>query len=191
MSSGSSHTSHLEFIYPQRRQSRLKDYDYTASGAYFFTVCTYNRACILGEVVEHEVILTPLGMMVESAWQDVPNHYQHVRIDQSIVMPNHIHGIVRIELSDRGPARDPGRSPTHRNGTAPESLAAIVGSFKARVTRQSRRAMMLSAEARLWQRGFYDHAIRSDRALERIREYIVNNPAQWHLDAENPVQMPK
>ncbi len=79
-----------------RRSIRLKGYDYSRAGAYFVTICTQNRECLFGDIVDGEMMLNKNGEIVESVWNDLPNHYAHVELDYHIIMPNHIHGIIII-----------------------------------------------------------------------------------------------
>jgi putative transposase len=79
-----------------RRSIRLKGYDYSQAGAYFVTICTQDRACLFGDVVNGEMLLNAAGRMVQTVWDDVPNHYPGVELDAFVVMPNHVHGIVVV-----------------------------------------------------------------------------------------------
>jgi len=160
-----------------RRSIRLKGYDYSRSGAYFVTICAQNRVCLFGEIVNGEMTLNDAGLMVKTVWFNLPNHYPNVGLDQYVIMPNHFHGI--IELSNNvGAGLKP--APTKRHG-----LPEIVRGFK---TFSSRRINKIhhTPGVKLWQRNYYEHIIRNENELNRIREYIINNPAQWALDRENP-----
>lgn len=79
-----------------RRSIRLRGYDYAQPGTYFVTICTQNRECLFGEIVDGQMALNPLGEMVEAGWHDLPNHYRHVRLDAFVVMPNHVHGVIMM-----------------------------------------------------------------------------------------------
>jgi putative transposase len=151
---------------PARRRLRLAEFDYAQPGFYFVTICTERRRCILGEVIEAGVVLSPIGTLVQQVWRSIDNHHSRVQLDEFVVMPNHLHGIV--QLSD---------------GTV--TLANVIGTFKSLSTKTVN-ALRATPCARLWQRSYHEHVIRDESALERIREYIVNNPAKWHLDRENP-----
>ena len=76
------------------RSIRLKEYDYSQSGAYFVAVCTHNRACLCGEIVDGEMVLNDAGWIVQAVWDEIPEHVDHVELDQFVIMPNHIHGII-------------------------------------------------------------------------------------------------
>lgn len=85
----------------RRRSIRLPDYDYTRAGAYFVTICTYQRECLFGDIVDGVMRLNECGMVVQQPWDDLPNHFRHVVLDQFVIMPNHVHGI--IVLTDDSP----------------------------------------------------------------------------------------
>lgn len=157
----------------RRRHLRLPQYDYSSAGAYFVTCCVHGRRCILGDIVDDRMQLNANGRIVAECWMAISKHFTGVTIDAFVVMPNHLHGIVVIEAEQK--ARH--ASPLRDGGT---TLGAIVGSFKSAVSRQ------LPEVKPLWQRGYYEHVIRSEHSLRQIREYIVNNPKQWALDRENP-----
>ncbi len=84
-------------IFPGRRSVRLKEYDYTQSGAYFVTVCTQSKKCILGEITDGEMKLNEAGEIVKSIWEELPVRYHSIGIDYYVIMPNHFHGIIVIQ----------------------------------------------------------------------------------------------
>jgi len=189
-----------------RRSIRLRGYDYTRPGAYFVTICTQNRECLFGDVIGGEMQLNGAGGMVWSVWDALPKRYPDVDIDAFVVMPNHIHGI--IVLTGPTPAAPVGAGPRacpeelhgqpwgvdgQPQGVAPTSrmsLPDVVHRFKSLTTARYCHGVYERAwqpfPGRLWQRNYYEHIIRNERALQRIREYIINNPLRWHLDVENP-----
>jgi putative transposase len=156
---------------------RLQHYDYAKTGAYFVTICTHNRACTFGEVTGSLMVQNMAGRMVESIWCVIPGHYSNVSIDAFVVMPNHVHGLLFI-TKDLVGARF----------IAPESIAPnlgeVVRAFKARCSHAINK--IHGKGTPLWQRNYYEHVVRDEDDLMRIREYIENNPAQWALDEENP-----
>jgi putative transposase len=79
-----------------RRSIRLRGYDYSQPGMYYVTICTHGKGHLFGEVVEGEMHLNEYGKMVALDWGDLPRHYPHIRLDASVVMPNHVHGIIEI-----------------------------------------------------------------------------------------------
>ncbi len=160
---------------PQRRNPRLTGHDYRAVGAYFVTVCTDGRRCLFGEVVDDVVVLTPLGRLVQDAWDAIPSRHRWVATDAFVVMPNHVHGVI-VQVTTPDGAMN--RAPT----------GEVVRAWKARVTADARRRGLIGD--RLWQRGYYDHIVRDEKDLHRVRQYIDNNPLAWALDEENPNRRP-
>jgi REP element-mobilizing transposase RayT len=163
-----------------RHSLRLHGYDYTQAGAYFVTICTQHKACVLGEIVGGEMQLTT-GRMVQRVWNDMPQYYLAVDVDAFVVMPNHIHGIIVLTV---GAGLRACPTPGRPQGVAPTmSLPMVVHRFKSLTTTWYRRELLAG---RLWQRNYYEHIIHDEEELNRIRNYIVNNPLQWELDRENP-----
>jgi REP element-mobilizing transposase RayT len=188
-----------------RRSIRLKGYDYHQAGAYFVTVCTQDRACLFGEVIGGEMRLNEAGQMVHDIWNDLPSFYPGVQTDAFIVMPNHMHGIIilvgagpRACLAQPPVGADPRVCPHQQpqgtgqpQGVAPTlALPDVVHRFKTMTTkRYADGVKQLGWEpfrGRLWQRNYYEHIIRDEKSLNRIREYIVTNPMRWAIDNENP-----
>lgn len=168
-----------------RRSLRLKNYDYAQAGAYFVTLCTQNRACLFGEIVDGQMRLHPAGREAGQCWLQIPQHFPNVELDEFVVMPNHVHGIVVLGDGGRGTVC---RAPTtvERFGRPVSgSLPTVVRSFKSAVTKRIN-ALHGSPGVSVWQRNYYEHVIRDEASLQDIREYIVNNPLQWTLDRENP-----
>ena len=174
---------------PERLSLRLRDYNYAQVGAYFVTICTQDRACLFGNIVEAAMVFNEAGLIVDTCWHAIPKHFPHMDVDEFVIMPNHLHGILLIKPAPEG-ARfiAPGSNPpamatpalvaeTGAMNRAP-TLGAVVRAFKARVTH--------ALGHPIWQRNYYDHIVRSETALHRIREYIAHNPAQWAMDRENP-----
>ena len=166
---------------PKRRSIRLKGYDYTEAGAYFVTICTQDRTCLFGDVVDEEIRLNEAGQVVQAVWDELPNHYPNVELDEFVVMPNHVHGIIVIVGADVGAGFKPAPTiPVKRHGLA--EIVRALKTFSARRINELRGTPGRS----VWQRNYYEHIIRDEESLNRIREYIANNPAQWALDRENP-----
>lgn len=161
-----------------RRSIRLQGYDYAQIGAYFVTVCTQNRECLFGDVVDDEMQLSDAGHIVVAEWLKTAEIRQKIELDRWAVMPNHFHGIVVI-INDsefengRGTAR---RSPTMEQFGQPVegSIPTSVRSFKSAATKRINE-MRGTPGAALWQRNDYEHILRDKTALARIREYIINN----------------
>jgi len=159
---------------------RLKDYDYSQPGAYFVTVCVNHRRFLLGSVIDGEMNLSKYGLIVAEFWQWLRSAYPYVCLDEWTIMPNHLHGVIVINHHCRGGSR---AAPTRECHLKP--LGQIIGAFKTVSTKK----INLYRQTRgtpFWQRGFYEHVIREEKSLNRIREYILTNPLRWQLDRENP-----
>ena len=180
--STSPESARLGDVVARRRKSiRLPGFDYSQPGAYFITVCTRNRASILGDVTEGKLCLNAAGRLAQAVWEELPQHYPHVHLDAWTVMPNHVHGIAILKsdsVDHVGAGLKP--APTQRHG-----LPEIVRAFKTFSARRIN-ALQGTAGTALWQRNYYEHVIRDEAALDRIRQYIADNPARWHEDPENP-----
>jgi len=158
---------------PRRRSLRLPEYDYSQAGAYFVTICVSQRKCLLGEIRDGAIQLNDSGTIVRDCWHDLAHHYPNMELDAFVVMPNHIHGVVVLVGAGLRPA------PTN------PPLSEIVRVFKSFSSRRIN-ALRGTPGLTFWQRGYYEHIVRDDKSLDRIREYIVNNPRRWELDQENP-----
>ena len=150
---------------PKRKPLRLSAYDYSAPGAYFVTVCTRDRAPLLGHVGKAalrlpQVELTDFGRLTEMYIRRIPEVYPGVCLDAYVIMPNHVHLLLILEDGGQGAAR-----PT---------VSTVVRSVKAMVRKETGRS--------LFQTSFYDHVIRGREDLSAVREYILNNPARWAED---------
>jgi putative transposase len=177
-----------------RRSIRLKNFDYALAGAYFVTACTQNRECLFGKIVDGTMVLNDAGKMIQMVWDELPIHYDGVDIDQFIVMPNHIHGI--LVLVGAGPRACPDtiNVKTEQPRVAPTiSLPDVMHRFKTFTTTRYRIGVNQSQwspfPGKLWQRNYYEHIIRAEEDLNKIRGYIVNNPAGWDKDEDNPNQI--
>ncbi len=173
-----------------RRSIRLHGYDYTLPGAYFVTICTAGRACLFGEVVNGEMILNEYGRIMEEEWARSGNIRREMTLDAFVVMPNHLHGVVILNSDPLGTATvgAHGRAPL-RLERAPRSLGAFVAGFKSAATKGIN-ALRGSPGATVWQRNYYEHIIRDDADLEATQWYILDNPARWGEDPDNPAVNP-
>jgi putative transposase len=163
-----------------RRTLRLSDATYAARGSYYVTICAYRRGHVFGTVTHRTVVHNPLGRIVYATWLSLPEHYAHVHLDAFVVMPDHVHGVLTFNGTNVGtddPEADVG--PT---GVAPPlrpgSLPVVIRAFKSAATREAN-LLCNTPGATLWQRRYYDHIVRDNADLERIRRYIANNPARW------------
>jgi putative transposase len=161
--------------YPQRKRNRLQGYDYSRAGAYFVTVCTHRRACVLGEIRDGRMVLNGMGELVTSEWQRTAVLRPNIVLDEFVVMPNHVHGIILIDYPWLG---------ERRPQDAKQSLERIMAGFKGACTHQLRD--LRGSDWQGWQKSYHDEIIRDEQHLLRVRQYIADNPAQWALDRENP-----
>ncbi len=157
------------------------------------TLCTFNRQCILGEVLDGEVRLNAVGNVVKKWWLKLVEKFPMLETDAYVIMPNHVHGIIRIVGADPCVRPDPGTrmAAPHVQGTRTGvPLPRIVQWFKTMTTnrylRTTKDHAWMPFPGRLWQRNYYEHVIRSEYALNAIREYIAANPSQWQHDPEYP-----
>ena len=169
--------------------NRLRNWDYGSPGYYFVTVCTTGKKEWFGEIEEGEMKHSDIGLMVQRYWQEIPHHFDHVEIDQFVVMPNHVHGIVVILDHDRRDAINRvstnGGVTTSYNPMGTQSLGEIIRWYKGRCSFELRKKIQYMNFS--WQPRYYDRVIRDDTELEKIREYIYMNPNNWGLDKDNPI----
>jgi len=171
-----------------RRSIRLRGYDYSQAGAYFVTLCTQGKKCLFGEVVDAQVHLSDMGQIVAEEWLRSADIRPEIDLDEWIVMPNHLHGIIVIPgEAVVGNRQEDTSQGTRTAGPKPRSLGSIMAGFE---SASSRRINELRGTPgmQIWQHNYYDHIIRNEKDLERIRRYIADNPARWDEDAENPLQ---
>ncbi len=135
-------------------------------------------------IVDGQMHLHAAGREAGQCWLQIPRHFPNVELDEFVVMPNHVHGILVLS---RGAAC---RAPTVERFGQPVSgsLPTVIRSFKSAVTQRSN-ALHGTPGASVWQRNYYEHVIRDEASLQGMREYIANNPLQWALDRENPVHV--
>ena len=159
-----------------RRSIWLPAYDYAQAGAYFVTIVCRNRVLLLEDPRFREV--------VEETWLWLADQYEFVYLDEFVVMPNHLHGIIVIRDGRRGASRSaPTRSATETPKRKP--LGRLVGAFKTVSTKRIN-GIRSTPGLPVWQRNYYERVIRDDEELNRLRQYIIDNPAHWEEDRENP-----
>jgi putative transposase len=174
-----------------RHSIRLKGYDYHNAGAYFVTICTKNRECVLEDPIVNDI--------VNDVWQALPSWFPTIELDEFVIMPNHTHfvvwnnvgtplvGVQNAGILDGGkPLPDEIPKPQKIN-TAP-ALGDIVGAFKSLVFKLYLDWIEIndpSRWAKFWQRNYYEHIIRDQRELNAIRQYIIDNPMNWNVDRDN------
>ena len=159
---------------PQRRSLRLPNYDYTDAGGYFITICTKGRRSLLGRISDGQMHLNDNGRMLESVWNGLPERFPDLILDAHIVMPNHFHGILIVHWHGLSAPKD--SLPT---------LGDMVGALKSLTSRQYVMGQPQRVGS-LWQDNYYEHIVRNDAELDRIRKYIAENPLKWEFDRENP-----
>lgn len=171
-----------------RRSIRHAHHDYTSAGAYFITICTQGRLCLFGDVVDRCMTLNAAGTMIAEQWLALGGRFSGLRTDAFVVMPNHFHGILVVS------APRPDADSTTPLPHAP-ALGDIVGAFKSLTTNAYghgvRSAQWPAFKDRLWQRNYFERVVRDEEELNRIREYIRENPRQWANDRENPSRPPE
>ena len=152
-------------ILPVRKNLRLREFDYSTPGAYFVTICAFDRRMIFGSVVDGQVHPSTAGELAIGCWHEIPSQWPGVELDALVVMPNHIHAIL---LFIEGDVKVP-------------SLGRVMHWYKAKVTKAVRRVRK-DPVLTIWQEKFHDHVVRDEPDLERIRAYIELNPGRWSED---------
>jgi putative transposase len=169
-----------------RRSIRVPGGDYSLPGAYFITICAAYRWNIFGNVEDGKVMLSPLGEIVRRCWVQIPEHFPAARINEYVIMPNHLHGIIGLGVGARyivpsDPAtrtREQFQKPTR--GTIP----TIVRTLKAAVTRNARNDLKIKDQM-IWQSNYFERALRDGREISLAIRYIAENLARWTWDEEN------
>ena len=167
-----------------RKKLRLSGYDYKTPGYYFVTLCTNHRMCLFGDIIHNEMNLNSAGKMIEIAWSEISKHYFNWKVDSLIIMPNHVHAI--IFLSEKlmvDSELGQGSAPTISLPELIRNLKSYTMKIYSEGVRTKNWPMF---EKHLWQRNYYEHIIRDEPSLIKIREYIINNPAGWEKDQHNP-----
>ena len=187
-----------------RKSNRLKNYDYSQNGMYFVTICTQNREELFGEIKDGKIVLSELGKIIEKDYLEMPTCYPSIFLDVFTIMPNHIHGILEINKPIAvavgadlvsAPAQDtesiqPGQPQgLSLRSSQPQQniglLSKAIQGFKSKSAVEHINLMKsknISGSTKIWQRSFYDRIIRNDAELNRVREYILSNPAMWERD---------
>ena len=185
---------------PQRKSIRLKGYDYSKAGLYFITICTQNRACLFGNIVNGEMILNDAGEMIETEWLNLKNRFPNIELHEYVTMPNHFHGILEITVGTTvgaplvvapnemvAPNDDYGQP----QGIAPtdKTVGEMIGAFESITTNEYIRGVKTGIyppfDKRIWQRNYWEHIVRNENEYNRISEYIINNPQKWQNDKLN------
>ncbi|MCH8872047.1 transposase, partial [candidate division KSB1 bacterium] len=152
---------------------------------YFVTICTKNREEYFGQISGDEMILNECGKIARQNWLEIPDHFEDVKLDEHVILPNHIHGIVIIDSGDEPVGNRHSCSLQERQY---QKLPVVIGSYKSAVTREINQIQ--NKFHFKWQKSFYDHIIRNDRSLDKIRHYIHYKHLKWEYDQENQNQIP-
>ena len=158
----------MDVDFQKRKLPRLSGYDYSTPGVYFITICTYNKNCIFGRIIHGEndptVKYSPIGEIAKTCLLEIEHHYSNVKIDNWVIMPNHVHILFQI---------------TEQLNSTPlkYDIPNIVGKYKAAVTRSAGNSFAYSEK--IWQSSYHDHVIRNDQDYQKIWEYISGNPSKW------------
>ncbi len=191
----------------QRRSVRLAEYDYGQVGAYYVTICTHNRSCLFGDVMNGTMVLNEIGQVVNEEWAYIELLRPRITLDEYVIMPNHLHAIVlitnKVPPHDARAAHVPISGEQHQAQavgrmrhdcenvwlTRPSSqtIGSIIRGFKAATTSRLRTATHMP-DLKVWQRNYYEHVVRDDADLYRIRDYINDNPLRWTEDEDNPAR---
>ncbi len=168
-----------------RRSIRLRGYDYSRQGAYFVTLRVHGDEPLFGYIEDGAMILSEIGQIAEAYWREIPGHFRNVELDEFIVMPDHVHGIIIIEGGETPPQQ-------RRRGevASPESevaspiqrptLGQIVAYYKYQTTKKINQIHNTPGN-RFWQRNYYERIIRRHEDINNVRRYIMNNPLKWEL----------
>ena len=171
----------------RRRSLRLRGYDYSQPGAYFVTICTRNRLPIFGRIDQGRMLLNNCGKIATRKWEQLDKRFPEIEIDEFIVMPDHMHGIIVIPdptgvwAIHELPRQREKNSPIARRRM---TLPMVIGFYKMNTAK----AINIANNTRgthVWQRNYYEHIIRNEDSLNRIRHYIQENPINWPIDPEN------
>ncbi len=189
--------------------TRLKHWDYANNGMYFVTICTDDKIRHFGEIIDENVLLNKLGKFATQCWKDIPQHFPFVKLDEFVIMPNHVHGIIGINKQDDVINNDNvetlqnvktrhalSHSNNNRSKTNIETGHALSLQHP-RFRNQGKNsvsAMVGSFKSAVtkyatkndiqfkWQTRFYDRVIRDENELFNIQRYIIENPLKWKLD---------
>lgn len=181
----------MEYLLAQRhgRPPRLPGYDYAAQGVYFLTLCTWERRQVFGRCANGKVQLSDWGLIAEDEWLTTPLMRPYVHLDSYVIMPDHLHGLIVWDhnpvenvgpqgVTRVGPQCVAGRPPVLHRPAA--SVGSFVARFKAACTKRIN-ALRSAREPPVWQQNYYEHIVRNQRSLDRLRRYVAENPMRWSL----------
>ncbi len=168
--------------------TRLQNWNYGWNATYFLTICTKNRECNFGKIIDHEMQLSEIGRLANKYWTEIPKHFPFVKLDTFMFMPNHVHGIIIIDKPNKGRivetpnlgvstdnfVKNGGKNDKWESG----NLGVIINQYKRICTINARKINSDFA----WQSRYYDHIIRNESSFHRIKNYIMENPKNWNKD---------
>ncbi len=164
-----------------RRSIRLRNYDYSQPGAYFVTICTYQKQSWFGEIKNGQIYLNQLGKIVADEWLKTCKIRPNFKLDEWVIMPNHFHGIVIInDYSGDDQSLGARDAPLQQK---PNSLSSCIAGFKSAVTKRIN-LLRQNTDTPIWQRNYYESILRDEKYLAVVREYIINNPKNWPNDRD-------
>ena len=182
-----------------RRSIRLRNYDYSQPGAYFVTICTYQKQSWFGEIKNGQIYLNQLGKIVADEWLKTCKIRPNFKLDEWVIMPNHFHGIVIInDYSGDDQSLGAGNRPLDLGAgnlpldlgardaplqQKPNSLSSCIAGFKSAVTKRIN-LLRQNTDTPIWQRNYYESILRDEKYLAVVREYIINNPKNWPNDRD-------
>ena len=172
-----------------RRSIRLRSYDYAQPGAYFVTVCTHNRQCLFGNVINGEIRQNEYGRIVAACWSELPGHYPRVALDVFVVMPNHVHGVILLRDDEAVDRVGAGFKPAPTALAKRHGLPEVLRGFKTFASRRINEVRNI-AGAPVWQRNYYERVIRNESEVNAVRHYIQHNSSPWAGDVDNPANFP-
>ncbi len=174
-----------------RRSIRVLGYDYSSEGWYCVTICVENKKCMFGNIEQNNMILNHIGKIIDYHWRKLPIHFKNIELDQYQIMPNHFHGIIHIMVGAKHSGAADTTTCLNANdnasplqmpcGTKRGSLGAIIQNFKS-VTSRKINKINKTRSTHVWQRNYWEHIIRDEKDLNRIRKYIFENPLKWTDD---------
>lgn len=179
----------------------MPNWDYGNNGLYFITICTQNREYLFGDIIDGKMQLNEMGKLAHKYWNEIPQHFPFVKLDEFVVMPNHTHGILVIDKTDddasetvetrliaslpptasqneRQTSKNTGGITGNKNPMFHKNISRIIRWYKGRVTFEIRK---IHADFG-WQSRFYDHIIRNNKSYQNMKNYIINNPMNWGKD---------
>jgi len=176
-----------------RRTIRLRDYNYSLPGDYFITVCTKGKRCLFGYIIDGKMIPNHLGRTIEKEILNMPQRFRDVNVDIYSVMPNHVHMILSILCNNNVGATLAVARGQDRAGASPApTIGDIVGSFKSLCFKKHREYILsngFDVEIDFWQRNYYEHIIRNEKAYNEIYAYIESNSQIWERDSNNQTNL--